>query len=51
VSDGYAKSIGWPDAMAESPKKSIATPTPYWPDTTASGTPKLRSVIAPMLPT
>lgn len=51
MSDGYAKSIGWPDAMAESPKKSIATPTPYWPDTTASGTPKLRSVIAPMLPT
>ena len=36
--------------MAESPKKSITTPMPYWPDTTASGTPKLRSVIEPMLP-
>jgi hypothetical protein len=36
--------------MAESPKKSITTPTPYWPEITASGAPKLRSVMVPMLP-
>jgi ABC-type Fe3+ transport system substrate-binding protein len=32
------------------PALSITTPMPYCPETTASGTPKLRSVIEPMLP-
>ena len=50
MSEGYAKSMGWPEAIAERPKKSITTPIPYCPETTASGTPKRRSVIEPMLP-
>ncbi len=36
--------------MADRPKKSITTPTPYCPVFTASGTPKDRSVMLPMFP-
>ncbi len=50
VSEGYAKSMGWPEAIAERPKKSITTPIPDWPEITASGAPNERSVMVAMLP-
>ncbi len=39
-----------PEFLAARPKKSMTSPTPYWPLATPSGTPKLRSVIAAQLP-
>ena len=52
VGDSRALPVIWenPDAFAESPKKSITMPMPYWPLLTASGTPNERSETCARLP-